>query len=72
MRVVSIFGGTGFIGTELIHELEKKNSSSKKTSLLSLIEANTLYFRTLVSCLVRCNESYPTSILKRLVALRNT
>lgn len=24
MRVVSIFGGTGFIGTELIHELEKK------------------------------------------------
>jgi len=25
MRVVSIFGGTGFIGTELIHELEKKN-----------------------------------------------
>lgn len=25
MRVVSIFGGTGFIGTELIHELEKKD-----------------------------------------------
>jgi len=24
MRVVSIFGGTGFIGTELIHELGKK------------------------------------------------